>query len=515
MISFVIVSITALSLLLLLVSGTARIIESDTGHVYSSGDWESLTATPGPIETTALAYSSDDNKILLYGGLDQNDLLINKVWAFDINKKTWTEKASWNCSPKCPAGRAVHSMVYDDFNNKFVVFGGYLFSGHSFETNETWTYDLATNTWTRLDFGSKPLPGARHWGSLEYNPDDHAIYLFGGHFNNANCPGDKMFNDVWKLNIRGSPTWTKMNPAGDPTFGKPTPRQADWIYNTLEDKFYVFGGKSELGPLPNSSCAAGGDTREEYFNDIWTYDSGANKWNRIQANQTNYTHYPKERRADMIYDDQNNRMVMFSGLMDSKSQYGKDTWIYDFDDDRWSTMQDADLIVPPMRHKIAAAWDDANNIMYLYGIDHTNDKGNFWRLTFNTNNISVNCFNKQPHIFGTDGNDQFGGNNVQNVIYGLAGEDVIKGGRGGDFLCGAEGDDTLFGEAGNDKLYGFDGNDEIHGGLDNDVLQGGSGNDSLAGDAGKDFFDCGSGVDTILDFSPASGDMKTADCENF
>ncbi|MGI0025974.1 MAG: kelch repeat-containing protein, partial [Nitrososphaera sp.] len=119
-----------------------------------------------------MAYSPDDNRILLYGGRDQNGLLVNELWVYNPDANTWTEKekSGWECVPVCPAARAVHSMVYDEFNEKFVVFGGYLVSGHKFETNETWTYDLATNTWTRLSFGSQDVPEPRHWGSLEYNP---------------------------------------------------------------------------------------------------------------------------------------------------------------------------------------------------------------------------------------------------------------------------------------------------------------------------------------------------------
>lgn len=503
----------ALASLVLATIGMGSTTESDPGHTYSSGDWESLAATPGAIESSAMAYSPDAKKILLYGGRDPDGLFVNKVWVYDIVTKTWTEKTGWNCSP-CPTGRAVHSMVYDDFNDKFVVFGGYTIGGHTFETNETWTYDLATNTWEKMNFGTQQVPPPRHWGMLEYNPDERASYLFGGHFNAGDCPGDIIYNDVWKLDITGStPTWTQMNPAADPVYGKPAPRQSDWIYNTVENNFYVFGGKSELGPP--GGCDNDSDSRESFFNDMWRYDPSTNKWTRIQANQTSYSHFPKERRTDIAYDEQSNRLIMFSGLIDSANQYGKDTWIYDFGDGRWSTMQDADMIVPPVRVRIAATWDDLNDNMYIYGVNDKDKSANFWKLTFFTNNISVNCFNRQPLIFGTDGNDEFSGNNVQNVMYGLLGKDEMKGGKGGDLICGAQGDDILFGEAGNDKLYGYDGNDEILGGPGNDLLRGGAGSDSLSGDAGADKFDCGTGVDTINDFSPAEGDTKTSSCENF
>jgi hypothetical protein len=503
-----------LALTLLCSVGAATLTESDPGHVFSKGNWQALSAVPGAVKSTAIAYSAEDDLILLYGGRHPNLIFFNELWVFNPNTGEWTEKTDWNCEP-CPAGRAVHSMIYDDHNNKFIIFGGYLVSGHSFETNETWTYDLSTNTWEKLDFGGQEIPGPRHWGSLEYNPNDHRTYLFGGHFNKGKCGGDVMYGDLWRLDISGTdPTWTKLNPTGDPAKGKPSPRQTDLIYNTLEAKFYIIGGKSELGPT-GSSCTSGNvDTRESYSNDIWSYDPNSNKWDNVQGNQSSYTHYPKDRRTDIVYDSQNNRALMFSGLIDSGSQYGKDTWIYDFDDDRWSTLQDVDMTVPPLRERLAATWDESDSVMYLYGVDDSVNMGGFWKLSFITNNISVNCFSKQPLIFGTEGDDKFSGNNVQNVMYGLLGKDEMRGGKGGDFLCGAEGDDKLFGEGGNDKIEGFEGNDELRGGPGDDRLQGGVGNDHLYGDTGKDHFECGPGTDTIHGFMASEGDTKSSNCEN-
>ncbi|HEV8386181.1 MAG TPA: kelch repeat-containing protein [Nitrososphaera sp.] len=500
---------------LLILAIIPAVIQTDStpGHLYSSGNWQSLSATPGAIRSTAIAYSPDDHKILLYGGRTPTGGFFNQVWVYDLAEGTWTQKTGWNCVPSCPAGRSVHSMVYDDFNNKFVIFGGYLVGAHSFETNETWTYDLATNTWKKLNFGTQALPEKRHWGSLEYNPNQRVSYMFGGHFNNAGCPGDKMYNDVWKLDISGStPKWTNMNPLADDTYGKPAPRQSDWVYNSLGKVFYVFGGKQELGPL---SCGAE-DTRETHYNDIWKYEPVANKWALVQSGRTDYTHYPDERRTDIVYDDAANRMILFSGLKDSESIYAPDTWMYDFDNEKWSTVQDADGVLPPSRMQMAAAWDSTSNAMYLYGVSEESGASSFWKLKVAKNNISVNCFNRQPVIFGTSGNDpSILGNDSVNVIFGLTGDDNLRGDLAGDFLCGAGGNDKIYGDAGNDMLFGFDGNDEIYGGSGDDILRGGAGNDLLIGEAGKDKFECGAGIDTIAGFKSAEGDTKTADCEIF
>jgi hemolysin type calcium-binding protein/galactose oxidase-like protein len=502
--------------MIFLAVSSAGMTNSDPGHMYSSGNWKSLDAKPGPIRSASMAYSPDDKKIVLYGGRDPQGLFVNELWVFDVISGKWIEKTGWTCMPKCPAGRAVHSMVYDDFHNKFVVFGGYLISGHSFETNETWTYDLSSNKWLKLDFHDQQIPEPRHWGSLEYDPETHLVYLFGGHFNNGKCPGDIMYNDVWRLNLSGSiPTWKNMKPEADPKNGKPEPRQSDWIYNRFDNAFYVFGGKQELGPKPGSQCNASAESIQKFFNDIWRYDPVKNQWTLIQSGQSDYTHYPKERRTQMVFDEQNNRMLMFSGLLSTDFEYGEDTWIYDFDDRRWSTMQDSDSVLPPTRTTFAATWDSNQNVMYIYGIGQKDSSANFWKLTFISNNISVNCFDKQPVIFGTERNDDINGNKGRNVIYSLPGDDTIRGGRGSDFLCGGVGNDKIYGEDGDDKIFGFSGNDELYGSAGNDRLVGGAANDILSGGPGADIFDCGSGIDTILDFNRLESDTKTSDCEKF
>jgi hypothetical protein len=48
-----------------------------------------------------------------------------------------------------------------------------------------------------------------------------------------------------------------------------------------------------------------------------------------------------------------------------------------------------------------------------------------------------------------------------------------------------------------------------------DKLYGGCGNDQLTRGPDADHFNYGPGTDTIIDFSPAQGDTKRGNCENF
>lgn len=92
-------------------------------------------------------------------------------------------------------------------------------------------------------------------------------------------------------------------------------------------------------------------------------------------------------------------------------------------------------------------------------------------------------------IFGTENGDLLTGDDADNCIYGLAGDDVVQG---------LLGNDTLFGNDGVDLLLGADGNDQLFGGKGDDILRGGLGNDTLLGEAGNDLLNASDGDDSLL-----------------
>src|SRR5439155_17576926 len=77
-------------------------------------------------------------------------------------------------------------------------------------SNETWTYDLATNTWTRMS--PRISPPARNSHALAYDRQNDVVILFGG--------GDMFtdFDDTWAYDIHHD-TWTEI-----PTSRRPSAR---------------------------------------------------------------------------------------------------------------------------------------------------------------------------------------------------------------------------------------------------------------------------------------------------
>ncbi len=122
-------------------------------------------------------------------------------------------------------------------------------------------------------------------------------------------------------------------------------------------------------------------------------------------------------------------------------------------------------------------------------------------------------------LYGDEGNDDINGATGNDFVYGGVGADFVRGGQGTDWVYGDDGDDWhVNGNIGIDRVYGGTGNDQLFGGPDTDTLWGGTGDDQMSGDlgndiiygeAGRDVFRFGktSGVDTIMDFGPTTGDV--------
>ena len=137
-------------------------------------------------------------------------------------------------------------------------------------------------------------------------------------------------------------------------------------------------------------------------------------------------------------------------------------------------------------------------------------------------NRGVDEFQSIENLTGGGFVDLLTGDDLANVLRGLAGDDVLEGARRqrqaarrgwrrhagrrrgrrrrrlGGGLFGGEGDDLLDGGNGDDDLVGGAGNDVLRGGDGNDILRGGPGDDFLVGGAGIDIMTGGPGADTFV-----------------
>ncbi len=129
-----------------------------------------------------------------------------------------------------PAFLTEHTTIYDPASDRMIVFGGSYPDG-SF-SNDVFALELTgTPRWTPiLPQGSPPAPRAGH--TAIYDPVRHRMIVFGG------TAGTPKYNDVWELTLSGSPEWHPLSPLGA--------RPPNWdhaaIYDPLGDRMIVVGG---------------------------------------------------------------------------------------------------------------------------------------------------------------------------------------------------------------------------------------------------------------------------------
>ncbi len=130
-------------------------------------------------------------------------------------------------------------MAFDEKNGVAVLFGGY-FNSYQTHLNDTWTYDVAANTWTELN--TPVALSERHWTGMAYDKNNEVIMAFSGHVPDDDITIDEleMPRDTWILDVANE-TWTEVSPAL-----QPAPRQGNLIYNDNDGLFYHFGGKYEI-----------------------------------------------------------------------------------------------------------------------------------------------------------------------------------------------------------------------------------------------------------------------------
>src|SRR5207249_3851951 len=171
-------------------------------------------------------------------------VLVSDTWAYDFNTSTWTDM-----SPAiAPPARYNHAMAYDSESDRVILFGGSTYGNALF--NDTWAYDFNTDTWNEVSPTSSPLARSLHlmaydsdtstwldttpvveppgrWGhALAYDSQSDRVILFGGGL-----------YDTWAYDFNGN-IWTDMAPASSP-LGRDSPTLT---YDSAADRVILFGG---------------------------------------------------------------------------------------------------------------------------------------------------------------------------------------------------------------------------------------------------------------------------------
>jgi N-acetylneuraminic acid mutarotase len=142
---------------------TAETLNDTWAYDFQTNTWTEMRPanSPPPHHFAAMTYHPLADRVILFGGyIIQADKYLNDTWAYDYNSNTWTDLQT----TRRPRARLYHTIAWDIWSNKIILFGG-VSKLYEPVLDDTWAFDLKSNTWTRLR--QKEFPSARAWQVME------------------------------------------------------------------------------------------------------------------------------------------------------------------------------------------------------------------------------------------------------------------------------------------------------------------------------------------------------------
>ncbi len=314
--------------------------QPDSGR--PDGVWRDVLPPP-PRSHHAAALDRRRGRILLIGG--SGGLFVNgpmPVAVLSVEDRSWSELVT---TGESPGPRRGHSVVYDEVGDRVILFGGW--NLRTF-LSECWVLSLdGVPRWSRLETIGSPPPRSAH--AAVFDSAARRMLVIGG------ADAMRRMNDVWALDLGGTPTWSQMTVAGLP----PTARHShSATFDPLNRQVLVFGGHD--GALAN---------------DLWSLALGSTPaWSFVPTG----VEVPAPRKDHVgLFDDIGRRMIVIGG---EQSSGVFDSWDLPVDQEpRWRRIADGDSLHPARRSAAAVLARELNSVV-LHGGWNVNARREHWTL---------------------------------------------------------------------------------------------------------------------------------------
>ena len=286
---------------------------------FNINNWTNLKPAthPYPSSWGAMAYDSESEKVVQFGGVPQNDWTSNETWIYDPALNTWTNAEPSNF----PAMRDSHVMAYDSESDVIILHGGHLAiegnpDGVYIHYNDTWAYDYNTNTWT--DMNPTGLDIGICEAQMTYDSESDRCILFGGYFIYPyDDPQEEYYSRATWAYDYNTNTWENITTTIRPTYRY----DHAMAYDSESDRVILFGGWT---------YGDGGIHQDE----TWSFDYNTKAWENM-----NPTYSPKRIAHQMVYDSESDRMILFGGIfVPDLSTFYNTILIYDYNTNNWTVM---------------------------------------------------------------------------------------------------------------------------------------------------------------------------------
>jgi hypothetical protein len=257
-----------------------------------------------------------------------------------------------------PSGRSGHTAIYDPVRDRMIVFGDGYFDGSTTHfLNDVWSLDLAgTPQWTELSPAGMP-PSGRLGQCAIYDRMRDRMVIFGGY------DGSNHLNDVWALSLAEPMAWTKLTPIGV----APSPRHyASAIYDPARDRMIIFGGSDGFNR----------------FNDLSILSLGGMVWTGLTPAGS-----PAARMySSAIFDSLGDQMILFGGAgnatqLPPSTGWLNDTWALSLSGNLSWTALTPHGALPTARYAQCAIYDPVRRRMVMFGGWDGQRRNDSWGLS--------------------------------------------------------------------------------------------------------------------------------------
>jgi hypothetical protein len=365
-----------------------------SADVSTDGVWVPLD--PPARQGFGLVRDAARNRLVLFGGLRNSEIMFNEVWTFALDGSSpWRVERPLGTPP---VGRSGPAAAYDSRRGRMIIFGG--FSGPYM--NDVWSLDLVDPmTWHAITPLGTP-PSGREYASAVYDSVRDRVLLFGG----ASTSGSP--TDLWELSLAGTPTWNQLSPAGTPPPGR---AGAVLIVDPVRDRLVLFGGNGPYfgndprtwvlnlygspswqdlgatGPAPGGLYGCGG-VYDPIGDRLVTSDGpyngrpyalslvGAPIWTPLLPQFYSGAQPASRYDGGAVHDPAHRAFVVYGGYMNSSFD---DTWSFSLDGYAWTKLAPPGPDLPP-RANHTVTLDPATNRVIVFGGQNPFDLNDLWAM---------------------------------------------------------------------------------------------------------------------------------------
>jgi len=300
--------------------------------------------------------SSGDSHYMVLLGMDSQNVYVN-----DPGLQFGGQRSATDTTP----GRAYPLNLFE------AAWAAHGNSGVTIHPNHAQTQP----SWTQLTINGASVSG-RETPSAVLDPSTNRLILFGGIAVTGSCCNS--YTEVWVLTnangIGGTPSWTQLTPSA-PSGLPPARSSHSAVYDSASNRMVIFGGGQFGGSIFNT-----------LFNDAWVLTNanglgGTPTWLPLSP----VGGPPAAREGQhALYDQQNNRMIVFGGGNNGIEDVPNDVWVLTNANGLGGTAAWNQLsptgVLPSRRENFAAGYDPSTNRMMIFGgcCYWTNDS---WLLT--------------------------------------------------------------------------------------------------------------------------------------